>query len=134
MIALKRLAGAYMILLALAVAVHFVITPLYDAEVDDTARTVWLVLDPMMVVSAALAIAASLYRKLGLGGITTDVWEYLEANASLFASMWVFIVVLWGWVSEQWGGGGVGIIWVLVDATFIPLTGWIGCRLLSKER
>ena len=49
MTALKRLAAAYMLLLAAVVAVHFLVNQFYDPMLEGTALTVWRILDPLMV-------------------------------------------------------------------------------------
>ena len=121
MIALKRLAAAYVILMAVAVAVHFVITPLYDPELDGAARTVWDVLNPLMVVAVIVALIAAFDRKrrldAGAAG-QSGQREHLEANFGFYAVAALFLVLLWNWFSEEWGNGGDGTVWVYVDVAF----------------
>ena len=55
----KRLASVYMLLVAVAVAAHFLATQFYDPMLEGTALTVWRVLDPLMVIGVAAALIAT---------------------------------------------------------------------------
>ena len=83
----KRLAAAYMLLVAVAVAVHFLVTQFYDPMLEGTALTVWRVLDPLMVIGVAAALIAAFARKrtLDAGADEQPVSrEYLSANAMFY--------------------------------------------------
>ena len=55
----KRLAAIYMVMVAVAVVAHFLATQFYDPMLEDTALTVWRVLDPLMVIGVAAALIAA---------------------------------------------------------------------------
>ena len=42
----KHLAAIYLLLVAAAVAAHFLVAQFYDPMLEDTALTVWRILDP----------------------------------------------------------------------------------------
>ena len=63
MTALKRLAAAYMLLLAAVVAVHFLVNQFYDPMLEGTALTVWRILDPLMMAGVVMALIVAFGRK-----------------------------------------------------------------------
>ena len=85
---IQRILGAYAFLLALAVAVHFVVTPVYDD--GTTGYPVWAAFDWFMAPAVVLACAASLVWKLDLsngGAEIPDARRSLEVN-TLFIRRW----------------------------------------------
>ena len=79
----KLLVAIYM--LVVAVAAHFLVTQFYDPMLEDTALTVWRVLDPLMVIGVAAALIAAFARKRALDadGVEQPVSrEYLSANVT----------------------------------------------------
>ena len=143
MAALQKLAGAYLVLLAIAVAVFFIINSFLVGSID--VLTIWYVLDVLMLIGLAIALVYNYSRKSAEG--SRDPGEpvtrrYLEVNAAFFLTAGVTILFLHNWFSllalgaEQSLGGGdapvnhqTWVIWAAVD-TLLPLTlGITGCRL-----
>ena len=144
MAGLKKLAGAYMIVLAVVVAVYFIInTVLAESFTKDDVRTVWYVLDVLMLIGLVLALVFNYGRKReedggGSGGAVTR--RYLEVNLAFYLTAAVTILFLHNWLSLLALGGDsldgnhqALVIWAFVDV-MLPLTlGTTGCRLWCGE-
>ena len=144
MAGLKKLAGAYMIVLAVVVAVYFIInTVLAESFTKDDVRTVWYVLDVLMLIGLVLALVFNYARKReedggGTGGAITR--RYLEVNLAFYLTAAVTILFLHNWLSLLALGGDsldgnhqAWVIWAFVDV-MLPLTlGTTGCRLWCGE-
>ncbi len=111
---LTRLAAIFMMLVALAVAGHFVATPIYDPDVEDTARTIWDLLNYCMIAAGVFSVIAG-FARLRLMHTRTDVKEFIAGNVTFYASAGLLLLLLWNWVSLNWGNGGDGQMWVVID-------------------
>ena len=111
---LTRMAAIFMMLVALAVAGHFVATPIYDANVEGTASTIWEVLDICMIVAGAFAVIGG-FARLRLMHTRTDVKEFIAGNVTFYASAALFLLLLWNWADLNWGNGGDGQFWAVID-------------------
>ena len=141
---LTKLAGAYMIVLAVVVAVYFIINTVLGESIDDfDVRSVWNVLDVLMLIGLVLALVFNYIRKReedrsGSGGAVTR--QYLEVNLAFYLTAGVTVLFLHNWLSLLALGGDsldgnhqAWIIWAFVDV-MLPLTlGTTGCRLLCGE-
>ena len=135
MTALKRLAAGYMLLLAVAVAAHFVATQLYDPTLEGAGLTVWRILDPLMVAGVVMALIAASARKRHLDANTADrsvSREYIETNVTLYYSAGLLLVLLWNWLGIEWVDppNDNGLVWILIDATLPLLLASTAIRLL----
>ena len=146
MAALQKFAGAYLVILAAAVAVFFIINPFLVGSLN--VMSIWYALDVLMLIGLAIALVFNYSRKSAEGG--RDPGEpvtrrYLEVNAAFFLTAGVAILFLHNWFSllslgaEQSLGGGSAlnhqawVIWAVVD-TLLPLTlGVTGCRLWQES-
>ena len=134
---LKKLGAVYLIGVAVAVAVWFIVNPLLTDSVD--VPGIWLVLDVLMAVALAIALAANYARKGAedggdaAGAVTR---RYLEVNVAFYLTAAVTILFLHNWFSLLAGGTDsldgnhqAWVIWAAVD-TLLPLVvGITGCRL-----
>ena len=138
MSAIKLLAAVYMILVAAAVAVHFIVTLFYDPALEDAGATAWQILDPLMVAGVVmvmlLAFGAKRRRDSDSSNRAIDR-EYLEANVTFYFSGVLLLVLLWNWISSQWvePAGDIGLLWIFIDTTFPLLLGSTGIRLLRRD-
>ena len=134
---LKRLAGAYLIIVAVVVALFFIINPFFVDSIDVTS--VWGVLDILMVIGLALALIFNCAKKRESSG--SDPGEaisrrYFEANLTFYLTAAVTILFLHNWfsllalgASSLDGNHQAWVIWAAVD-TILPLVlGVTGCRL-----
>ena len=137
MTGLKRAAGAYMVLVALAVAVFFIINAFLLDSID--VPGIWYVLDVLMLVGLASALIFNYANKReesesDLDGSVTR--RYLDATALFYLTAAVTILFLHNWLSLLALGGDsldgnhqAWVIWAIVD-TLVPITlGVTGCRL-----
>ncbi len=130
---LQSLAGVYLIVAAVAVTVNFIAQPIYDPEIEGLGRTTWQIINPAMVAAAVVAIIAALPRKLKADAAAdAGQWEYFNANFSYFATVAMSLTLLWNWVDTQWGHGGHGMMWVIINVAFVLLMSSIGSRLLRE--
>ena len=98
MAGIKKLAGAYLALLAIAVAVFFIINNFLTDAID--VPTVWLVLDVLMVIGLAVGLVYNYGRKRAAdGGNDGDgvTRGYFEANTAFFVTAGVSILFLHNW-------------------------------------
>ena len=140
MAVLKKPAAVYLIGVAIAVAVFFVInTFLIDSiEVLD----VWYVLDVLMFIGLVIALPYNYARKRSecdgdpAGGVTR---RYLDVNAAYYATVGVTILFLHNWFSLLAQGSesldnnaSAWVIWAFVD-TMLPIVFAVTGRSLWKE-
>ena len=137
MAGLKKLIGAYMVGVAVAVAVFFIINAFLADAVDLLA--VWYVLDMLMLVGLALALVHNYVRKRAEGGADRGdgvTRAYLEANAAFYVTAGVTILFLHNWFSLLANGGDyldgnhqAWVIWAAVDTLLPIILGITGCHL-----
>ena len=140
MTALKRLVGAYMALLAAAVAGFFIINPFLVDSLD--VMTVWYALYVMMAVGLGLALIFNYAYKRedsngDLDGPATR--RYMNATMLFHLTVAVSILFFHRWFSllalgedNLAGNHEARVLWAIVD-TLAPITmGITGCRLWSE--
>ena len=131
---LMRLAAAYLILLALVIAGHFLATQIYDPFLEGVSLDVWLILDKMMVAGAIIVILVAFARKRNLepdGPVSRD---YLEANFTFYYGAALLLALLWNWFGVEWVDppNAEALLWILIDTTLPLLMASTGIRLLRK--
>lgn len=138
MAAIKSLTALYLIITAAAVAIHFIVTLLYDPATEGTADTVWTILNPIMVAGVfivlLLALAAKRRRDSDSQNRSIDR-DYLEANVVFYFSIVLLLVLLWNWISSEWVDppGAMSLLWIFVDTTLPVLLAPVGLRLLRND-
>ena len=135
--ALRKPVGAYLVLVAIAVAVFFIINPLLDDSIDVPA--VWSVIDILMVIALALGLLFAYLGKQRVDAQQTGDGvsrAYLEANVTFFAVAAVTVLFLHSWFSLLAGGADsldgnhqAWVIWAVVDTSLPIVLGVLGCRL-----
>ncbi len=132
----KRPIGLYLIAVAVAVAVHFVLDPVIYDWADGETPPVWLVLDALMVVGLVLAIILSCQAKRAADAMdTVDVRQYVRANVTFYVAAGLLLLTLWNIVQIDWSAGDQqpdGQVWVLID-TVLPLLFFSLGRRLIRE-
>ena len=135
--ALRKPVGAYLVLVAIAVAVFFVVNPLLVDSID--VPGVWSVIDILMVIALALGLLFAYLGKQRFDaqqsgdGVSR---AYLEANVTFFAVAAVTVLFLHSWFSLLAGGADsldgnhqALVIWAVVDTALPIVLGVLGCRL-----
>lgn len=136
--AIKKLFGAYLVGVAAVVAVWFIISTFF-ADSFNTLN-VWYVLDALMAIGLAMALAFNYTRKrrddAGREPGDPVTRRHLEVNAAFYLTAGITIIFLHIWFSLLVNGADsldgnhqAWVIWAVVD-TLLPLTlGATGCAL-----
>ena len=137
MAGLLKLAGAYLMLLAIAVAVFFIINNFLQDSID--VMGVWLVLDVLMLIGLAAGLVYNYSRKKAVD--TGDASEgvtrgYFEANVAFFVTAGVSILFLHNWFALLANGSDYldgnhqsWVIWAVVDTVLPLILGITGCHM-----
>ena len=130
---LIRAAATYLILLAAAVAINFIITPLYHPGGDEPF-TVWEILNWFMAVGMVIALAASYSDKRRVDGDgSADIRHYIGANVVFYAAVVVFLLYFWNWFSLLSPNNEPdGQFWAVIDALMPVVLGVTGCRMFRS--
>ncbi len=132
---LKKLAGAYLVIVAVVVAVFFIINNLLSDAID--VLSVWYVLDVLMVIGLALGLIFNYMAKReadGAGDGPGTFRRSLEANVAFYATAGVTILFLHNWFAllagiSLEGNEQAWVIWAAVDTVLPLVLGATGCRL-----
>ena len=134
---LKKLVGAYLVVVGVAVAVFFIINTLLADAID--VLSIWYILDVLMLIGLVLALGFNYQRKRdvesGENG-SSITRSYLESNVLFYLTAGVTIIFLHNWLSLLANGSDsldgnhqAWVIWAFVD-TLLPIAfGLTGCRL-----
>ncbi len=137
---LKRICGLFLVLMAVAVAVHTVVEPLYHTSSEGQPySSLWNILNPLMALAIALGVILGYLRKKaadseGDSGAVTR--EFVAANVQFYGFLCVGIMFFWNWFilySPEFtavGADTASLVWILIDATLPLLTGAMGVFLL----
>ena len=125
-----RVAAAYVVLGGVAVAVHFIVTPLYHA--GDAPFTLWHYMNRLIAPAVLVTVAASYAgkRRMDADG-SVDLKRYLEVNTVFYGSVAAAIIYYWNWTlahARQCAGRPVR---VRAGRGAAHLDG--GCRLTALE-
>ena len=133
---IQKLLGAYLIGVAIVVAVYFVIGPLLPDAHDQ--GDVWFVLDILMATALPAALYANLQRKLSAGRLDTGdgvTRRYLEANAAFYAAAAITLLFLYNWfkflvLDPPSDNHPYSLVWIALDVMFPLVMGATGCAML----
>ena len=135
---LNRVGGVFLIAMAVLVAVHTVVEPLYHtSETMQPYSPVWEVLNPLMALAILLGLRVAYVRKKAAMGDTAVTRAYLLANTLFYGFLFVGIMFLWNWftlLSPGYAAAGSdtnSLVWILVDASLPLLMGATGSAMLT---
>ena len=128
---LQRVLGAYVMVIALAVAVNFIITPfLFDGK---DGYPIWEVLDYFMAVAILIAFAAGCRDMWDLckAGDEADLKRYVSVNVAFFAAGVLLLLFFSNWAALLVNHESLEdfTIWAIIDAILPPILGAAGLRL-----
>ena len=138
---MARIGGVLFIAVAVVIAVHTVVEPLYHVSTEGQPYSpVWDLLDPLMVVTVALGALLAWRRKRAVdqeadGPVTR---EFLAANVLFFGFLFVGFLLLWSWfnlLSPGYTAAGpetASLVWMVIDAG-LPLLSRCHRRGLAQE-
>ncbi len=138
--ALKRICGIFLVAMAVAVAVHTVVEPLYHtSSAGQPYSSLWDILNPLMAIAIVLGVLFGYSRKKaadseGDSGAVTR--EFVAANVQFYGFLCVGILFFWNWfilyspAFTAIGADTASLVWILIDATLPLLMGAMGAFLL----
>ena len=137
---LKRICGLFLVLMAVAVAVHTVVEPLYHVSSEGQPYSpLWSTLDGLMAAAIVLGLIFGYARKKGVdseGSSAGVTREFVAANVQFYGFLCVGILFFWNWfilyspAFTAIGADTASLVWILIDATLPLLTGAMGVFLL----
>ena len=133
---LKKICGIYLLAVAVLVAVHTVVEPLYHvSEPGQPYSPFWTIVNPLTALAIVLGLLfAYTSRQQAAGEAVTR--EYLASGALLYGFAFVGIMFFWNWFNilnpsfTAIGNETVSLVWIVVDAAVPLLAGATGIRLL----
>ena len=135
----NRVVGVFLIAMAVLIAVHTVIEPLYHtSEAGQPYSPVWEVLNPLMALAILLGLRMTYVRKKAVGGDGEVTRTYLVSNTLFYGFLFVGIMFLWNWftlLSPGYSAAGSdtnSLVWILIDASLPLLMGATGSWLLTE--
>ncbi len=136
----NRIGGVFLIAMAVLIAVHTVIEPLYHtSETGQPYSQVWEVLNPLMALALLLGIrTAYMHKRAAAGDGVTVTRAYLVSNTLFYGFLFVGIMFLWNWftlLSPGYSAAGSdtnSLVWILIDAALPLLMGAMGSCMLTE--
>ena len=137
---IRRISGAVLLVMAVVVAVHTIVEPLYYSSTEASPYSpVWALLGWVMMLPLALGVTFAYLRKKdaesgGSGGAITR--EFVAANTHFYGGLFFGIVFLWNWFNQlspgftAVGADTIGLVWIVLDAGLPLLWGAMGVFLL----
>ena len=122
-----RIVAAYQMLMAVAVGVHFIITPLYHPGGDEPF-TAWEVMNWFMAVSVVIVLLGSFARKRRMDAEEADTRTSLETNIVFYAALGLFLWYFWNWFGV-FSNQANGTLWAFIDPLFVLVVGPSGLRI-----
>ena len=141
----NRIGGIFLVVVAVAVAVHTVVEPLYHASADGQPYSpLWTILDPLMVAAVAVGVIFAWRRKRTADGVGRDgdpvTRAWLAANTWFYGLLAVAILLLWSWfnlLSPRFtaiGDDAASLVWIIIDTLLPLLLASLGLSLLRRTK
>lgn len=140
MLNLKRVIGVLLITVALLVAIHTIIEPLYHVSTSDMPYSpFWYFINPMAALTIVLGLICS-YLRLHHSRTSTSVQEFIAANTLFYAFVFTAVIFFWNWFGIIGAGQeftAIGndtrtLVWIFFDALLPPLNIAMGLHLLLR--
>lgn len=125
-----RILAAYLVLLAVVVAVNFIATPLYHPGGDEPF-TVWKTLNWFMAVGIVINTLIT-FRAMRVvdADESADLRSFLRTRTLFYVSALVLLAFFWNWFSDLSPNHDPdGLVWVFVDTVMPLVMGATGGRL-----
>ena len=113
-------------LTAVAVLLHFVLSPFYDDVVE--SGDVWNVLNWFMAFGVIVALVLTYLAKRDVGR-EDDTNTYIRGNVGFYAAAALAILYFWNWFNELVADDGSGTYWVLIDTIYVILVTRVSIHL-----
>ena len=124
----RRIVGAFCLLAALVVFVHFSFSHAYD--IDLLGFNVWQVLNFPMAAAIVIALALGFAQKRALMASEpkVDLRRHLDVNVLLCASIWLAAWFFWSWTGDLFDHD-FNSKWSYVNPLFVLVSGSAGLRI-----
>ena len=140
---LQRIIGGFLLFVAIAVALHTVVEPLYHTSTENHPYSpLWHWLDPLMAVALVIGLVFGYQRKRDADAqtdATAVTREFLAANSLFFGCVFVSIMFFWNWFGllnpdyKAIGDETASLVWIIVDAILPIVVGTMGVHLLKSN-
>lgn len=134
----KRFIGVVLIIIAVIVAIHTILEPIYHTSTDDSPHSsAWDYINPLSAISILLGLIFGYARMRGVGE-DSSVQEFIAANTLFYGFIFTGILFFWNWFGIMGAASdftAVGmdtrsLVWILFDAILPPLNIAMGISLL----
>ena len=131
---LRKPVAVYLALSALAVLVHFWLSPFYPDSWD--VGVIWEVVDVFMAVGIVVTLAYTFSYKRGVGS-DAGTLAHVCAYTAFYASAVLAVLFFWNWFDDLTVPSGEQsdtrlIFWPVINTMYIVLMGTVGWRLWRK--
>ena len=131
--ALRKPVSVYLMLSALAVLLHFWLSPFYPGSWD--VGVIWEVVDVFMAVGIVVTLAYTLSYKRGVGSDDSSL-AHICAYTAFYASVVLAVLFFWNWFDELASDADQSQTrnnyWVIINTMYIVLMGTVGWHLWRK--
>ena len=122
-------------LTALAVLIHFVLSPFYEDVIE--GHDVWNILNWFMSFGVIAVLVLTYLAKKDVGR-ASDTNTYIRVNVGFYVAAALAVLFFWNWFNELAVGGGSegevnGIYWVLIDVLYVILVTRVSMSLWSDS-
>ena len=127
---LLRLLSLFLLLMAAAVGVHYVITVLYDD--GSTGFPIWSIFNWPMALGVVIAfvVSARHWRQQGSAEADTSaVKAWLQTNIRFYASLILLLWFMHAWFDDLFADDPSGSLWKYVNVLFVAVTLSAGLQL-----
>ena len=130
----KRILAVFLVLTAIAVALNFILTPVYHDGSPD--YPVWKIVNWFMAVAVFVALVVSYLQRRTLGSEGAGNRQYIRASLTYYGAIVLTMLFFWGWFwtlnpdSETGDAITSHIIYFpIMDSLFVVVALAAGCRL-----
>ena len=137
---MNRIVGIYLVAMAVILAVHTVVEPLYHVSADGQPYSpLWTIINPLTALAVVLGVIAAWQCKRAVDREGEDgpvSRAFLIANTLFFGLLFVGILFFWNWFNLLSPGftaippETVSLVWIIVDAALPLLWGATGVALI----
>lgn len=130
---LRKPVAVYLVLSALAVLLHFWLSPFYPDSWDVDAA--WGVLNVLMAVGVVVTLAYTFSYKRGVSS-DDGTLAHVCAYTAFYAATVLAVLFFWNWFDDLASGGDQSdtrfIFWPIINTMYVVLMGTVGWHLWRK--
>ncbi|MCY3885333.1 MAG: hypothetical protein OXG24_10530 [Gammaproteobacteria bacterium] len=130
---LSRISGWYLLFVAAAVGIQFMVELLYESSTSITPPQVWFVLDWFSLVGFVVCISANFHYMNSKGSGQDVVWERIASNTAFYLSIALTLAFVHNFFGSLAGGKDDLLFWKFINVIQVPLFAATGWRLAIKK-